>query len=332
MAIRRFALILVMVLLAAAPLFASGQAEEEATDDECLDGELDSRYCDRDGDLLADPPRDESEWLDPNTLIFAYAPVEDPAVYEDVFGEFIEHLEDRLARPVQWFGVRSYAAQIEAMRAGRLHISGFSAGSVQSAVNEAGFVPQTIMGNEDGFVGYHMEIISHVDSDITEPEDLRGRQVAFVSESSNSGYFAPRAILYEEFEMLPGEDYETTFSGSHDNSILGVYNKDYEAAAIANTVAIRMYDGGRLETLDDFNTVYASNTFPTTAYGVAHNLAPELQERIKQAFLEFDWEGTRLDEEWEEEDRFVEVDYMEDFEVMRTIRSGSETVADLLGE
>jgi hypothetical protein len=43
---------------------------------------------------------------------------------------------------------------------------------------------------------------------------------------------------------------------------------------------------------DQLVTIYKSETFPTTGYGVAHNLAPELQEKIREAFFSFDWEGT----------------------------------------
>lgn len=34
----------------------------------------------------------------------------------------------------------------------------------------------------------------------------------------------------------PGKDYEVLYSGKHDNSIMGVVNKDYDAASIATTV------------------------------------------------------------------------------------------------
>ena len=54
---------------------------------------MDTRYEDRSGNLVADVPQDESQWVDPNTLIFAYTPVEDPAVYADVWSEFLSHLE-----------------------------------------------------------------------------------------------------------------------------------------------------------------------------------------------------------------------------------------------
>lgn len=46
--------------------------------------QLDDRYTDADGDLIADIPTDESELIDPDTIIFTYTPVEDPAVYQDV--------------------------------------------------------------------------------------------------------------------------------------------------------------------------------------------------------------------------------------------------------
>ncbi|SIR05731.1 phosphonate transport system substrate-binding protein [Alkalispirochaeta americana] len=276
---------------------------------------------------------DSKDWLDPDILVFAYSPVEDPAVYEEVFAEFIDYLSQELGRSVRYFGVRSYAAQVEAMRAGRLHISGFASGSVEDAVNTAGFVPQTAMGNKDGMIGYRMAIIARQDGNINTVEDLKGRTIPFVSESSGSGYFAPRALLYEEFGMLPNTDYDVLFSGSHDNSIMGVFYGDYEAAPVADVVIGRMHAGERIDNPADWmKTVYESPLFPSTAYGVSNKLHPDLQEAIKQAFLEFDWTGTELTKQWEQEDRFVEIDYEQDWEVQRVIRRGSQSVAEILGE
>lgn len=330
--LRKLVIALILVGLIAAAGFAGGQTESAVDRSECVVGELDERYCDRTGNLVADPPVDPSRWIDPQNLIFAYTPVEDPAVYEEVWRDFLEFLEERIDRRVTYFGVQSYSAQVEAMRAGRLHISGFASGNVQNAVNQAGFVPQVIAAEPDDEFGYRMQIIVHVDSDIYTPEDLRGRQIAFVSESSNSGYFAPRALLYEEFDMLPGQDYRTAFSGSHENSFQGVYHKDYEAAAVADVVGVRMNRGGRLGDLNQFRVVYESDKFPTTAYGVVYNLHPDLQEKINQAWLDFEWEGSSLQGEWEERDRFIPIDFERNWAVLRTIRRGSDAVAEILGE
>ena len=209
------------------------------------DFELADRYTDADGDLIADIPDDESEWLDPGTLIFAYTPVEDPAVYAEVWAGFLDHMAEVTGKEVQFFPVQSNAAQIEAMRAGRLHVAGFNTGSNPLAVACAGFRPFAMMAAEDGSFGYEMEIITYPGSGIDEVEDIRGRTLTHTSETSNSGFKAPTALMAADFGMVSGEDYEVQFSGKHDNSILGVANQDYEVATIANSVKARHDRAGR---------------------------------------------------------------------------------------
>ncbi|HSP25191.1 MAG TPA: PhnD/SsuA/transferrin family substrate-binding protein, partial [Saliniramus sp.] len=112
--------------------------------------ELDSRFQDNDGDLIADIPTDAANLVDPDTLVFSYTPVEDPAVYADVWSGFIEHMEEVTGKNVQFFPVQSNAAQLEAMRAGRLHVAGFNTGSNPIAVACAGFRPFAMMAAADG--------------------------------------------------------------------------------------------------------------------------------------------------------------------------------------
>ncbi|WP_200388993.1 phosphate/phosphite/phosphonate ABC transporter substrate-binding protein [Thiocapsa imhoffii] len=137
---------------------------------------MDPRYTDADGDLTADPPADPKDWLDPDVLIFAYTPVEDPAVYAKVWDGFLKHLEEKTGKRVQFFPVQSNAAQIEAMRAGRLHVAGFNTGSNPLAVNCAGFVPFAMMASADGSYGYEMEIITYPGSGIETVEDIKGKK------------------------------------------------------------------------------------------------------------------------------------------------------------
>ncbi|HET6522518.1 MAG TPA: phosphate/phosphite/phosphonate ABC transporter substrate-binding protein, partial [Geminicoccaceae bacterium] len=164
---------------------AFGSAPAGAQED-CPRGDLDERFCDRDGDLVADAPTDEGEWVDPDTLIFAFTPVEDPAVYREAWADFLDHLEEVTGKEAQFFPVQSNAAQIEAMRSGRLHIAGFNTGSNPLAVNCAGFVPFTMMASTDGSYGYEMEIITFPGSGVTKLEDIKGKKLAFTAQTSNS--------------------------------------------------------------------------------------------------------------------------------------------------
>ncbi len=286
----------------------------------CERGALDTRYCDVDGDLLADTPTDASKLKDPETLIFAYTPVEDPAVYKTAWADFLTHLEKETGKKIKFFPVQSNAAEIEAMRSGRLHIAGFNTGSNPLAVNCAGFNPFVIMARKDNSFGYEMEILTYPGSGIEKVEDIRGKQLAFTSPTSNSGFKAPSALLKAEFGMIKDRDFKATFSGKHDNSILGVANKDYPAASIANSVKMRMISRGVIKA-DQVKVIYKSQTFPTTGFGVAHDLTPALKAKIKNAFLNFEWAGSSLEKEFSKskEGKFLEMTYKKFWDVIRKI-------------
>jgi phosphonate transport system substrate-binding protein len=299
-------------LIVSAGLTGSARAQD------CPRGDLDKAYCDRDGDLVADTPTDAKQLVNPSTIIFSYTPVEDPAVYQKVWDGFIKHMEKVTGKKVAFFPVQSNAAQLEAMRSGRLHVAGVNTGGNPIAVNCAGFVPFAIMASKDGTFGYEMEIIVPADSPIKTPADLKGKKVAFTSPTSNSGFKAPSAILKSEFNLEAKRDFEPAFSGKHDNSVLGVANKDYDAAAIANEVMHRMVERKVVDPAK-IRTIYKSETFPTTGYGYAHNLDPKLVEKIKEAFFTFQWEGSALKAEFKNEDRFTPITYKKDWSVIRKI-------------
>ena len=294
---------------------------------DCYRGTLDKQYCDRDRDQVADLPLDPAEWVDPDTIIFSYTPVEDPAIYAKVWDGFVNHMSEVTGKKVVFFPVQSYAAQYEAMRSGRLHIAGVNTGGNPVAVSCAGLVPFAMMASKDGSFGYEMEIIVPKGSDIKSPADIKGRTLALTSPTSNSGNKAPSALMKSEFGLVKDEDFKTVFSGKHDNSVLGIANNDYEVAAVANSVMNRMIDRGVVNP-DDIVSIYKSATFPTTGYGHAHNLHPEVAARIKQAFFTFDWEGSDLQKEFKKEGRFVSIHHKSDWGVIRKIDTANGVTYD----
>ncbi|MET0867716.1 MAG: phosphate/phosphite/phosphonate ABC transporter substrate-binding protein [Pseudorhodoplanes sp.] len=281
---------------------------------------LDQRFTDTDGDMVADTPTDSKAVIDPPVLIFSYTPVEDPAMYAKVWDSFIKHLEKTTGKRVQFFPVQSNAAQLEAMRAGRLHVAGFNSGAVPLAVNCAGFVPFTLMASKDGQYGYEMEIITFPGSGVTKIEDIKGKKMAFTAQTSNSGFRAPSALLKQTYGLEAGKDYEPVFSGKHDNSVIGVANKDYPAAAIANEVMFRIIERGVVKK-DQIITIYKSKTYPTTGYGLVYNLKPELAAKVKEAFFTFPWDGSELQKEFASTtppmQKFLPINYKEHWQSVR---------------
>jgi phosphonate transport system substrate-binding protein len=165
--------------LGCAAFLAAFSVPPAAQTADCPRGTLDARYCDRDGDLVADAARNPRELTDPSTLIFAHTPVEDPAVYRRVWQPFLDHPARETGKRVQFFAVQFNAAQIEAMRAGRLHVAGFNTGSNPLAVNCAGFAPFAMMASDDHRSGYEMELIVPASSPARRIEDRRHAQHQF---------------------------------------------------------------------------------------------------------------------------------------------------------
>src|SRR5258707_6488917 len=162
-------------------------ADAYAQSDGCKHrGELDPQYCDENNDLVADPAKDPKKFKIPSTLVFTYTPVEDPAVYENIFKPFTDHLGQCTGKRVVFYQVQSNAAEIEAMRSGRLHVGGFSTGPTNFAVNLAGAGPFAVKGNAKEWQGYNLIMIVKKESPYQKNSHLKGKKVAHGKPSSNS--------------------------------------------------------------------------------------------------------------------------------------------------
>jgi phosphonate transport system substrate-binding protein len=305
---------LAAALLIALPLTSWAQ-------DTCKNrGDLDALYCDENGDLVADPPKDPKKFKNPNTLVFTYTPVEDPAVYENVFRPFTDHLSKCTGKRVVFYQVQSNAAEIEAMRSGRLHVGGFSTGPTNFAVNLAGAIPFAVKGNANELQGYQLHLIVKKDGPFQKITDLKGKRVAHTSPSSNSGNLAPRA-LFPPLGLVPDQDYKVLYSGKHDQSILGVGTGDYDAAPIASDVFKRMAARGQIKA-EDYRVIWKSDTFPTSSFAYAHDLEPKLRDTMLKCFYDYRFTA-EMQKAFDGADRFFPITYQKDWALVRKVAEGS---------
>jgi phosphonate transport system substrate-binding protein len=283
-------------------------------------GDLDVMFCDENKDLVADPPKDPRRFRNPSTLVFAYTPLEDAAIYETIFKPFTGYLARCTGRRVEYYRVQSNAAEIEAMRSGRLHVGGFSTGSTNYAVNQAGAVPFAVKGNEKTLQGYNLILIVRKDSPYQQPVDLKGKRVAHVQPSSHSGNHAPRA-LFPALGLIADQDYKVLYSGKHDNSILGVAAGDYDAAPVASTVFQRMAARGQIKE-NDFRIIWRSEIFPTTSFAYAHDLDPKLRDTVLKCFYDYRFPQD-MQKTFDGSDRFFPITYQKDWAVVRKVAESS---------
>ena len=279
-------------------------------------GDLDPMYCDENADLVADTPKDPKKLKTPNTIVFTYTPVEDPAVYEKVFKPFTDHLAQCMGKKVVFYQVQSNAAEIEAMRSGRLHVGGFSTGPTAFAVNLAGAVPFGIKGTAKDFQGYNLIVVVKASSPYQKLADLKGKKVAHTAPSSNSGHLAPLALFPAE-GLVPDKDYKIVFSGKHDQSVMGVQSGDYDAGAVASDVFHRMGVRGQIKE-SDFRIIYRSQKFPTSSFAYAHDLEPKLVDKMLGCFYDYRF-PPEMQKAFDGADRFFPINYKEHWSVVRQV-------------
>jgi phosphonate transport system substrate-binding protein len=319
-----------LIALPAAALLATALTGVDALAQDCLNwGDLDKQlYCDESRDLVADTPARGFQLKSPDTLVFSFAPVGDQSAYKAAFAGFMDHLSRKTGKTVTWRDAASSAEQIKAMRDGTVHIAGVSPGPTVYAVNLAGYVPIAVMCKSDGAFGYQLNIISAKDSSIQTLSEVKGRKVAEASKFSSWGDEAAHA-MFRQKHVVPGKDFEIVQSGSDAASIKGVADGTYEAAAVNSNVLARMRARGAVDGAK-IRLVWASQSLPPTSYGFANNLAPDLQRKIHDAFLTYDWKGTPLAAEFgSQAEAFCTVSYKEEWGPIRLMQKESGVVYDV---
>ncbi|HUP28932.1 MAG TPA: phosphate/phosphite/phosphonate ABC transporter substrate-binding protein [Usitatibacter sp.] len=304
--------------LVLAALLAALQASAQ---DACRNrGELDTPYCDEDGDLLADAPKDRAKLRDPETIFFTNSPLDDIGAFKKLMQPFVDHLAQCTGKTVRYYDVFSSAAAIEAMRSGRMTVGTMSSGDTAFAVNVAGAIPFGIRGDESGPQGYQLWMIVKKSSPFQKLSDLKGRKIAHTAPSSNSGNLAPRALFPAE-GLVPEKDYSVVFSGRHENSVTGVASGDYDAAPIAHDILIRMAERGVVK-MDDFRIIWKSPSFAPGGLLMSHDLVPALAKKIRDCTYAFRF-PPEMQKGFQGADRWLPIDYKKDWEIVRRVAAES---------
>ena len=263
-----------------------------------------------------EPPRElpdnESDWVDPDPLIYVDKPGESgQSQYQDTIQPLLDRLEETTGRTVEWQPVDSNAATVEAFRAGRGHLGDISTGTSAFGVNLGGIVPFAVPISPSGQFGYRLLAITRDDEhDIQSVNDFAREEVTVTHSepASNSGNQAPSALFDQFFDVTAGEDYEREFSGGHDQTARGIAAGDYDAGPICSTCVDDLIQSTEDIDYDDFKVVWASNPFPPGPLVHRYNLHPDIIEGIKEATIGTDWTGTDY-AEMTGEAEYIPLDY-----------------------
>ena len=138
-----------------------------------------------------------------------------------------------LGIPVKLFPAADYAGVMQGIAAGQLEAAEFGASGFAGAWLDCKCIEPIVVPQEkDGSTYYYSVMVVRADSGIKSLEDMKGHSLAWADPNSTSGYLIPSATLKTKGINLDDGAYfsKTGFSGGHEQGVVAVLNKQYDAA------------------------------------------------------------------------------------------------------
>lgn len=159
--------------------------------------------------------------------------------------------------------------------------------------------------DKDQSKGYHSVVIVKADSPYKKLEDLKGQSFGMADPDSTSGYLMPNQAFIKQFGGNIDNKYNNTFSsvtfsGGHEQDILGVLNNQF-AGAVTWTSMVGDYNQGysagafnRLIRMDhpnlmkDIRIIWQSPLIPNGPLLVSNKLPADFKQQVVAAIKKLD--------------------------------------------
>ena len=216
------------------------------------------------------------------------------------YDEFQKLLSEHLHMPVKLFPAADYAGVMQGIAAGQLEAAGFGASGFAGAWLDCKCVEPVVVPQEnDGSTYYYSVMVVRADSGIKSIEEMKGHSLAWADPNSTSGYLIPSATLKTKGVNLADGAYfsKTGFSGGHEQGVVAVLNKQYDAAVTWTSGqgeieqgysrgALRgVVDRGMLK-MADVSIIWRSGKIPNGPWGLRSALPADVKAKFAAFMLD----------------------------------------------
>lgn len=213
-----------------------------------------------------------------SALTFALPPGTDDPDLAGKVDTLAELLSEKIDREVAPERPADYMAVVEAVRSGFVDVAVMSPFATALAVENGSVTPLVAWKAETSPASL---CLVRDDSDLQDITDVAGHQVAFVDPGSATGHFLPRSLLIDH-GLVDGEDYKSTFAGSHDSAVLAMVNGTVDMACTARQLYPTFQEGG-LFAEDEVRILAETDPIPVGGCIIVNN---DLDEQTRQQIID----------------------------------------------
>jgi phosphonate transport system substrate-binding protein len=235
------------------------------------------------GSLAVQPAEARDD--NPDTLKVALLPDENAGTVIRQNKPLQDYLQDKLGKEVELVVTTDYSSMIEAMRFGRIDLAYFGPLSYILAKSKSDITPLVALVKGGGQY-YHSVVIANAEAGIESIEQIEGIDFAFGDPASTSSHLMPRYMLQQAGKQA-GADYTARHLGAHDAVAVAVQNGTAPAGGLSQAILNRLLEQGTIDE-SKIKVLQVSQKIPQYPWTAREGLAPELVEKVRQAFLDLD--------------------------------------------
>jgi phosphonate transport system substrate-binding protein len=228
-------------------------------------------------------PVDTAGSRDPAELNVALLPDEAAAKVIQDNQALKAYLEKQLGKPIHLHVLTNYAAMIEAVRAGNIHLAYFGPLSYCLAKDRCD-IECFAAKVKDGTATYRSVLIANRASGVRKLSDVKGKKMGFGDVASTSSHLMPKYTLFKRAGLRAKEDYQEVFLGKHDVVAINVQAGNVDAGGLNEFIYAGMLERGKINP-DKITILGYSDPWPEYPWVYQNDLSPELRGKIRTAFL-----------------------------------------------
>ncbi|MEH6892068.1 phosphate/phosphite/phosphonate ABC transporter substrate-binding protein [Bacillus sp. JJ864] len=219
----------------------------------------------------------------PSPVRIAISSVLSPTDTIMYYRKIADYIGEKLHRPVILIQRKSYNEISMLMINGGADIAILSTGAYITYKHVEG-LEAIAMQERMGVPYYYGYVVVHRQNEISDINDLRGKNVAFTDPTSYSGYIFVRKKLAELSETPEHFFGRYVFTYNHESSLGAVINKVVDAAAVDSLVFERTKRQNP-ELVKDLEIIEKTEPIGTGPVVVRSNLPDEEKKIIKESFI-----------------------------------------------
>jgi len=226
-------------------------------------------------------------------IVFSFQKQKNPEDLKAATENISKELSKKIQNKVSVLVPTSYGATAQGLISNKIQVAYMDSLPFILASKEAD-LEVLLVEKRNQKTSYNSVFIVGKNSEIKTLKDLKGKRIAFSSQTSTSGYLFPFKRLLDDKIILKPYELKTFFSqiiyaGGYDKAMLAVLNGQADVAAVSDYA----FEGAKSdlyinsENKEKLRVLDRTEGVPTHLVAVSKKLSPHLKQKIKDALLDF---------------------------------------------